>query len=204
MSAAERSAAHGRAARLLSGSAASADRVAEHLLVAYPTEDPWVVEQLRVAARAATASGAAESAFAYLRRALVEPPPEEVRASLLLDLGLAEFNANQPQWEQHLAEALAGAADEVSQVDAALHLGRALAAHLRFVEAVEVCDGVGAGLDQRVRGVVDARELGDRLGDDRPGSSPPRWPGAPRHSSAARGSRTSRPRSWRSRPTGRR
>ena len=71
---AERAEAHGRAARLLADVHASPGRVAEHLLATSPAGDGWVVEQLRAAGQEAMARGAPESATAYLRRALAEPP----------------------------------------------------------------------------------------------------------------------------------
>jgi len=145
----ERAEAHGRAARLLAEAHASAARVAEHLLASAPAGDAWVVEQLRAAAWEATARGAPESAGAYLRRALTEPPPPEVRADLLLELGVAEFNAGQPGWHDHLEEAVEAAADDTTRTAAALVFANALRFHHGLAEAVEVCDGVAARLDSR-------------------------------------------------------
>ena len=111
--------------------------------------DAWVVEQLRAAAREATARGAPESGGAYLRRTLTEPPPPEVRADLLLELGVAEFNAGQPGWRNHLEEAVEAAADDTTRTAAALVFANALRFHHGLAEAVEVCDGVAAHLDSR-------------------------------------------------------
>jgi len=147
--AAERAGAHGRAARLLAACHASADHVAEHLLLTAPAGDGWVVGQLRGAARAATAGGAPESAAAYLRRALAEPSPDEVGASLLLDLGRAELSAGHPGWEQHLTAAVAAAGDDTARTAAGLLLGTALGLHHRLVEACRVFDGVATRLDRR-------------------------------------------------------
>ena len=149
MAVTERVEAHGRAARLLAEAHASPARVAEHLLATAPAGDAWVVEQLRAAAREATARGAPESGGAYLRRALTEPPPLEVRADLLLELGVAEFNAGQPGWRHHLEEAVEAAADDTTRTAAALVFANALRSHHRLAEAVEVCDGVAAHLDSR-------------------------------------------------------
>ena len=149
MAVTERVEAHGRAARLLAEAHASPARVAEHLLATAPAGDAWVVEQLRAAAREATARGAPESGGAYLRRALTEPPPPEVRADLLLELGVAEFNAGQPGWHDHLEEAVEAAADDTTRTAAALVFANALRSHHRLAEAVEVCDGVAAHLDSR-------------------------------------------------------
>jgi DNA-binding CsgD family transcriptional regulator len=149
IAATERAEAHGYAARLLAEGDESAGRVAEHLLAAHPAGDDWVVEQLRAAARAAAASGAPESAAAYLRRALVEPPSPETRAAALLDLGLSEFSAGQPTWQHHLEEAVEAATEDTTRIVAALLLASALGFHLRLAEAVEVCDRVAARLGGR-------------------------------------------------------
>jgi DNA-binding CsgD family transcriptional regulator len=147
IAATDRAEAHAQAARLLAGGQAGAPRVAEHLLLAAPAGDPWVVEQLRRAARAAAARGAPESAVAYLRRALAEPPPGEVDAGLFLDLGSAEYSAGQPGWEQHLTAAVDAAGDDTARTAAALLLATALGFQLRFAEAVEVVDHVQADLE---------------------------------------------------------
>ncbi len=57
-------------------SAAEPERIAAHLLLARPAGDPWAVRMLRDAASSAIARGAPDSAVAYLRRALEEPPGE--------------------------------------------------------------------------------------------------------------------------------
>jgi len=149
MAVTERAEAHGRAARLLAEAHASPARTAEHLLATAPAGDAWVVEQLRAAAREATARGAPESGGAYLRRTLTEPPPPEVRADLLLELGVAEFSAGQPGWHDHLEEAVEAAADDTTRTAAALVFANALRFHHGLAEAVEVCDGVAAHLDSR-------------------------------------------------------
>ena len=115
MTVTERAEAHGRAAWLLAEAHASPARVAEHLLATAPAGDARVVEQLQAAAWEATARGAPESGAAYLRRALTEPPPPEVRADVLLELGVAEFNAGQPGWHDHLEEAVEAAADDTTR-----------------------------------------------------------------------------------------
>jgi DNA-binding CsgD family transcriptional regulator len=144
-----RAEAHGRAARLLAERHAGTARVAEHLLLTAPAGDPWVVEQLRGAARAAAAGGAPDSAAVYLRRALAEPPPGEVDAALLLDLGTAEYSAGHPGWEQHLTAAVEAAGDDTARTAAGLQLATALGLHYRLAEAARACDGVAAHLDRR-------------------------------------------------------
>ena len=147
IAATDRAAAHAKAARLLAEGHAGEARVAEHLLLTAPAGDAWVVEQLRRAARAAAAAGAPESAVAYLRRAVAEPPPGEVDAGLFLDLGSAEYSAGQPGWEQHLTAAVAASGDDTARTGAGLLLATALGLHLRLAEAVQVVDHVKVGLE---------------------------------------------------------
>jgi DNA-binding CsgD family transcriptional regulator len=148
IAATERAEAHGRAARLLAQSHEGAARVAEHLLATAPARDGWVVEQLRAAAGAAVESGAPESAAAYLRRAVTEPPATETEAAILLELGMAEFSAGQPGWRDHLEGAVAAAGEDAARIAAALQLAKALVFDQRIGEAVGVCDGAAAHLDK--------------------------------------------------------
>ena len=149
MSSAERAWAHGRAARLLAEAHANSARVAEHLFVTAPAGDAWTVEQLRAAAREAASRGAPESAVAYLRRALTEPPSPEAEGAILLELGLVEFSAGQAGWHDHLEAAVESAGDDKARVTAALLFANALRWHDRAVEAIEICDRVAARLDGR-------------------------------------------------------
>jgi DNA-binding CsgD family transcriptional regulator len=144
---AERSGGHLAAARLLASEPGAGERVAEHLLLTEPAADPWVVERLVEAARAAAHSGAPESAAAFLRRVVEEPPPEGELAGLLLELGMVEASAGQPEWQEHLQAAVDGAADDESRTAAALVLALALSRSLRAAEAVEVLDRAAARLD---------------------------------------------------------
>jgi DNA-binding CsgD family transcriptional regulator len=145
----ERADTHGQAARQLADGHEVAARVAEHLLAATPTGDGWVVQQLRVAAREATAAGAPESATAYLRRALAEPPSPEAEAGTLLELGVAELSAGQPGWQRHLDAVVHGAGENTTRIVAALQLAGALGLNQRLGDSVKVCDGVAASLDGR-------------------------------------------------------
>jgi ATP/maltotriose-dependent transcriptional regulator MalT len=145
---ADRAEAHGRAARLLAEGHASPGRIAEQLLAATPTGDSWAVEQLLSAAGAATASGAPESASAYLRRALAEPPAGEATAAVLLELGVAEYSAGEPGWEPHLEEAVAAGAG-TNRLAATMALARALGLAQRLAESIDVCDRASAWLDDR-------------------------------------------------------
>ncbi len=70
----EREMAHDRAAHVLAATGESPEKVAAHLLAVPPRGDPGVVDLLREAAERAQARGSTDSATAYLRRALLEPP----------------------------------------------------------------------------------------------------------------------------------
>jgi hypothetical protein len=70
---------------VLADTGAAIERVAAQLVAAPPGGRPEVVETLREAARRALSDGAPESASAYLRRALAEPPPAADRAGVLLE-----------------------------------------------------------------------------------------------------------------------
>ncbi len=78
--------AHARAAKVLSDGGAPADEVAAQLLHAEPAAQTWVVEVLRGAASDAIARGTPDAAVGYLRRALLEPPPAELRTDLIREL----------------------------------------------------------------------------------------------------------------------
>jgi DNA-binding CsgD family transcriptional regulator len=144
---AERAEAHAQAARLLAAGHDGAARIAEQLLAATPAGDDWVVQFLRTAAREAVTAGAPESAAAYLRRALVEPPPPEAEADTMLELGVAEFSSGQPGWQHHLEDAVGGAREDKTRIAAALQLANALVIRQRYAEAVAVCDSVGTHLE---------------------------------------------------------
>jgi DNA-binding NarL/FixJ family response regulator len=119
---AEREQAHARAARLLGEAAVGDEPVAAHLLLAAPRGDVWAVERLQGAARTAVSRGDADSAAAFLARALAEPPPDGLRASLRFQLGVAEAFANGPAAAVHLREAYEEAADPVLRATIALVL----------------------------------------------------------------------------------
>jgi DNA-binding CsgD family transcriptional regulator len=133
----ERAALHLRAAGLLRAAGAPPERVSAHLLAAPPSRDPGVVEPLRVAAGNALAEGAPESAVRYLRRAFEEPPPPEVLADVLMELGEAEAAAAAAEAPERFRAAIAVRDDPLWRARVQLLLGRALSAQGRFVEAAE-------------------------------------------------------------------
>ena len=118
--------AHARAAELLREAGAPPEKVAAHLLVVPHRGDPEVVDLLVDAARKATRQGAAESAVAYLRRALEEPPAAELRPPLLLELGACEIHVSVPDALDRLREAHATLEDPAMRAVAAEGLARSL------------------------------------------------------------------------------
>jgi DNA-binding CsgD family transcriptional regulator len=101
----ERELQHERAAQILSHAEVQPERVAAHLLVIAPRGESEVAKVLQEAGRAAIHKGAAESAVAYLQRALAEPPSPSRRPSVLFELGLAELLTSGPTAVEHLREA---------------------------------------------------------------------------------------------------
>jgi DNA-binding CsgD family transcriptional regulator/tetratricopeptide (TPR) repeat protein len=126
LSPAERDSGHARAARLLEAGGAEPERVAAHLLLAPGSGEANVVAVLREAARQAGSRGAAESAVAYLRRALAEPPPATERADLLLELGSVEALVSGDAAVEHLQEAHRLFDDPIRRAETALVLGQQL------------------------------------------------------------------------------
>jgi DNA-binding CsgD family transcriptional regulator len=111
----ERELQHERAAQILSHAELSAERVASHLLVIPPRGDPAIAEVLQKAGRTAMQKGAAESAVAYLQRALDEPPRDQRRPEVLFELGVAELLTNGPAGAAHLREAYDDLSDPVQK-----------------------------------------------------------------------------------------
>jgi DNA-binding CsgD family transcriptional regulator len=145
----ERDRGHARAARLLTEAEARPEQVAAHMLLVSPAADPAVVATLRDAARGAGTRGAPESAVAYLRRALAEPPVASQRADLLLELGFAEALISGESAAEHLQEAHQLIQDPVRKAEAASLLGRQLFYLRRHDESVAVfkqaLDELGGG-----------------------------------------------------------
>ncbi|MGV9455074.1 ATP-binding protein [Streptomyces sp. NPDC003635] len=96
---------HAQAAALLTAAGGRPEQAAEHLLYVPPAHAPQIVTALRDAARQALATGAAEAALTYLRRALEEPPPQQERIALLTEAGTAAFLTDLPAAKRYLDEA---------------------------------------------------------------------------------------------------
>lgn len=140
---------HRQAAHLLAGEGTSPDHVAAQLLQSEPLSDPWAVEALRRAAAIALRRGAPEAAVTYLRRALLEPPPGDLRPIVLRELGSAELragdltrdlNAAQPRAVAHLEQARGLTADPRERAQIALEIGEALWALQQHGDAISVFD----------------------------------------------------------------
>ncbi|HEX2265742.1 MAG TPA: AAA family ATPase, partial [Solirubrobacterales bacterium] len=142
----ERELQHERAARALVEAGTPAEQVAAHLLHVPRRGEPWVVETLRAAAGSAVAKGAAESAVSYLRRALEEPPGEELRPRVLFELGSAEAHTSGPEAIEHLREARQGLEDVHSRTIAAGVLARNLMIATSPEAAAEVAREAAAEL----------------------------------------------------------
>lgn len=103
---ARRSREHIRAARVLLEAAEDPEAVAAHLLRGGRSAQPWIPEALANAASRALSRGAPDTAARYLRRALEEPPPAEMRRQLMHSLGRAELLAGRSSAVTALREAV--------------------------------------------------------------------------------------------------
>jgi tetratricopeptide (TPR) repeat protein len=155
----ERDTGHARAARLLREAGTDPERVAAHLLLVPPAADSLVVATLREAARRAGGRGASDSAVAYLRRALAEPPPDAERVELLLELGSAETLVSGEAAVEHLREAHALIDDPIRRAEISLLLGLQFFLLLRgeeadavFTDALEELAGADAELERLLEG----------------------------------------------------
>jgi DNA-binding NarL/FixJ family response regulator len=126
LSPAQRELMHSRAAEELRDAGAPPDQVAAHLLSMPRRGEAWVADVLSQAAHAASHRSAPESAVAYLTRALEEPPPDDRRAQLLFDLGIAGTHTYGPAAIDHLREAYDLLDDPRQRALAAFVLARTL------------------------------------------------------------------------------
>jgi DNA-binding CsgD family transcriptional regulator len=131
---------HENAAKLLVASAAPAEQIAAHLLVIPRRGEGWVVDVLRAAADAAVARGDLDAAISSLQRALDEPPPQDLRLELLLELAPAEMSTSLPPAAEHYRAAYETAREPSARGLAADGLARALL----FMDAPEEAAEVAA------------------------------------------------------------
>jgi len=141
---------HRRAAEVLQARLAP-ERIAVHLLMCEPQGDPESVAVLRQCAQRAMRHGAPQAAARYLRRALEEQPPPELRCAVLREAGIAEARLGSGEAVTHLEEAftLAGTPTEVAS--AASELAVAYGALARLPEAVAALERGIDALSERDR-----------------------------------------------------
>ncbi|MFJ1808799.1 MULTISPECIES: AAA family ATPase [unclassified Streptomyces] len=115
------------------------DAVARQLLGSAPAGLPWALRVLRDAGTVAARQGRPHDAVRYLRRALREPLPDDLRQRLLTELGSLEYaSSDTPAGIPRLAEALDLPAEPRDQVRTAIALGTALVGRGEVRTAVEV------------------------------------------------------------------
>ncbi|WP_338693328.1 AAA family ATPase [Streptomyces sp. Q6] len=164
---------HGQAAWTVVNAGLGPSAAARHLLETHPDGDPWVVQQLRSAARETVRAGAPEAARRYLARALREPPPFDDRAVVLYELGSASLLTEPATTVNHLRAAL-----EEPITDPALRhgivyrLSQVLAHSDRLVEASEtLAREIPVTVDARVRLRMQAEQfMWDAFRADEPDS----------------------------------
>lgn len=107
MTMAERTRMHRRAATILHDAGHPAEHVADQLLQLTFGYERWEIDVLRTAAGTALERGAGKVAARYLRRALLDSPPDgRARARLLVDLAGAERGYDLRTAVRHLSQAL--------------------------------------------------------------------------------------------------
>ena len=136
MTASERDDGHRRAAELLAAGGAPVEHQAIHLCVVEPTGSGQLVATLRLAAHRARDRGAPEPAVELLERALAEPPRDDLRHEILLELGYAEHAAGRDGRAcEHAAQAYDLAHDPVARARALELWGPAAALDLASIAA---------------------------------------------------------------------
>jgi DNA-binding CsgD family transcriptional regulator len=158
----ERELRHSRAAGALLDAGGEREEVASHLLLTPPRGQAWVAELLHEAGRSAMHKGAAESAVAYLGRALAEPPEAGRRVQVLFELGAAEVLVDGRAAAGHLREAYGMLSDPLVRGLAAGMLARTLMFTGAPGEAAEVARRAAAELPPELldlRRALEAFEL---------------------------------------------
>ncbi|MGK5631508.1 ATP-binding protein [Streptomyces sp. URMC 123] len=149
--AAVRVALHGKAAwELIEGGHGPA-AAARHLLETHPEGDEWVARQLQEAAREYLRTGAPDAARRCLERALREPPPPALRASVLYELGAPALLMDPAATVNHLRAAL-----EEPDIDPAMREGVVI----RLARSLAHCDQVpeaASVLAREARRATDSR-----------------------------------------------
>ena len=135
--AAERTALHLRAARVLDARGADVGLVAAQLLAAEATGEAWATRVLRRAAADARSRGAPEVAASLLRHALAERSGD---AGLRLELARAEIAAGEPAGAVRMRELLREEDEPAGRARLALELGDALMSKHEHREAAAILE----------------------------------------------------------------
>jgi DNA-binding CsgD family transcriptional regulator len=122
LSPSERERLHHAAAKILRERGAPMGHVAAQVMHTEPAADSEVVALLRAAAHDALALGDAAGAAVLLARALDEPPDEEDRRSVVLELGQAHARAGSPEAIAPLSEIVEQSQDPAAIAAAAIEL----------------------------------------------------------------------------------
>lgn len=139
-----------------------------------PAAQPWSVSALRGAAAEARNAGAPQAASNYLRRALIEPPPDPELNGLLLELGMTELQHDPQAAIGHFKDALALAGSRSARAEVRLMLAQSHALLTRFDLAIEVLNQAAEDVDEH-----------DQAGSTAPGSPSPAGTTAPRRCAAS-------------------
>lgn len=144
---------HGKAAWELIEAGRGAAVASRHLLETHPEEDEWVAGHLQEAAREYLRTGAPDAARRCLDRALREPPPAEMKATVLYELGSPALLYDPSVTVNHLRAALEEPLlGKDMRVDAVIRLARSLAHAGQVREAAEVLAAEAqATTDPRIR-----------------------------------------------------
>jgi DNA-binding CsgD family transcriptional regulator len=122
LSPAEHERLHRAGATILRERGAPAGQIAAHIMHTEPAADAGTVALLRSAAREALALGDAAGAAALLARALDEPPPDEERTAVMLELGQAHAGAGASEAIAPLSEIVEHGEDAAAIAAAAIEL----------------------------------------------------------------------------------
>lgn len=161
--AATRAVAHAQAARILHDAGEPPDHVAPHLLACEPKSESWRVDVLRRAAQTALERGSPATSVGMLRRALEEPPPEEIRMDVLVELGHAEARAGDPAAPATLQEAAKLAEGTVRRAEILLALAKVRNFFGDFETALDLLDEAKAEISPEQRELA-LRLEGESLG----------------------------------------
>ena len=145
----ERGRLHGRAARVLADDDTDVDAIAAHLLSSEPAAERWRVEFLLKAGERARDRGSSSIAVGYLRRALAEPPPADVRSLVLRRLGGVEARLGDPAAAEHArqAKALISEPRQAAELGFELSVGYLVAGH--FDDAIGALEHALQEIEER-------------------------------------------------------